>query len=70
MLAVKEIIKMYASVSEDEFDEWFDNNIELLVEREKHQIIEAHNSGRNDKHNDFARVGEDYYREQVSSTCH
>jgi hypothetical protein len=30
---------------------------------EKEQIIEAHNIGRNDKHNDFDREGEQYYNQ-------
>jgi enoyl reductase-like protein len=37
--------------------------IEKAKEMEKEQIIDAHNIGRNDKHNDFDREGEQYYNE-------
>ena len=36
-------------------------------EMEKQQIIDAHNIGRNDKHNDFDREGEQYYNETFKS---
>jgi hypothetical protein len=35
---------------------------------EKEQIIDAHNIGRNDKHNDFDREGEQYYKETFNNT--
>lgn len=68
MLVAQEIVKMYCNVSEDEFETWLDNNMQTLVEREMKQIIDAHNAGRNDKHNDFGRTGEEYYLEVSSST--
>jgi len=34
---------------------------------EKEQIIDAHNIGRNDKHNEFDREGEQYYNETYKS---
>ena len=42
--------------------------IEMVIQNtylpmEKEQIIAAHNIGRNDKHNDFSRDGEQYYNE-------
>jgi hypothetical protein len=37
-------------------------------EMEKQQIIDAHNIGRNDKHNDFDREGEQYYNETFKNT--
>jgi hypothetical protein len=40
-----------------------DNILEQAKEMEKQQIIDAHNIGRNDKHNDFDREGEQYYNE-------
>ena len=67
MLVAKEIVKMYCEVSEDEFETWLDNNIQKLVEREMKQIIDAHNAGRSDRHNDFGRTGEEYYSEVSDS---
>ena len=40
------------------------------LEKEKQQIIMAHEQGRSDKHNDFSRDGEKYYSEMSDSTCH
>jgi hypothetical protein len=37
--------------------------LQQAKEREKEQIIDAHNIGRNDKHNDFDREGEQYYKQ-------
>jgi len=70
MLVAQEIVKMYCEVSEDEFETWLDKNIPKLVEREMKQIVDAHNAGRNDRHNDFSRDGEQYYFEVSDSTCH
>lgn len=70
MLVAQEIVKMYCEVSEDEFEAWLDKNIPKLVEREMKQIVDAHNAGRNDRHNDFSRDGEQYYFEVSDSTCH
>ena len=67
MLVAKEIVKMYCEVSEDEFETWLDNNIQKLVDREMKQIVDAHNAGRNDRHNDFGRTGEEYYLEVSGS---
>lgn len=36
---------------------------------EKEQIIDAHNIGRNDKYNDFSRIGEQYYNETYGKTA-
>lgn len=70
MLVAQEIVKMYCEVSEDEFETWLDKNIPKLVEREMKQIVDAHNAGRNDRHNDFSRDGEQYYFEVSDSTCY
>ncbi len=42
---------------------------EKAKEMERQQIIKAHEQGRIDKHNDFGRDGETYYKEKYSSTC-
>ncbi len=70
MLVAQEIVKMYCEVSEDEFETWLDKNITKLVEREMKQIVDVHNAGRNDRHNDFSRDGEKYYFEVSDSNCH
>jgi len=44
------------------------NLINQAKEMEKQQIIDAHNIGRNDKHNDFDREGEQYYNETFKNT--
>jgi hypothetical protein len=43
------------------------NVVEQAKQMEKEQIIDAHNIGRNDKHNDFGREGEQYYNETFKS---
>jgi hypothetical protein len=43
------------------------NVVEQAKQMEKEQIIDAHNIGRNDKHNDFDREGEQYYNETFKS---
>jgi len=35
----------------------------FFKDKEKTQIIDAHDTGRNDRHNDFARCGAEYYSE-------
>jgi len=50
--------------------EHFEHNekcLEQAKEMEKEQTIKAHNIGRNDKHNDFDREGEQYYNETFKS---
>jgi inorganic pyrophosphatase/exopolyphosphatase len=48
-------------------EEDLDKLLEQAKEMEKEQIIDAHNIGRNDKHNDFDREGEQYYNETFKS---
>jgi hypothetical protein len=43
------------------------HSLEQAKAMEKQQIIDAHNIGRNDKHNDFDREGEQYYNETYKS---
>lgn len=38
-------------------------DLDRLIEKEKQHIIDAHNKGRNDKHNDFSTDGLEYYNE-------
>ena len=44
-------------------------NVIERLEKEKQQIVMAHEQGRSDKHNDFSRDGEKYWSEQSTSTC-
>jgi hypothetical protein len=43
------------------------HSLEQAKAMQKQQIIDAHNIGRNDKHNDFDREGEQYYNETYKS---
>ena len=68
MLAMQELQQNWAKMSDISFNKWLFENIELLIEKEKQQIILAHEQGRSDKHNDFDRDGEKYYSEVSDST--
>ncbi len=63
-----ELQQNWAKMSDISFNKWLFDNIELLIEKEKQQIILAHEQGRTDKHNDFGRDGEKYYSDVSDST--
>lgn len=42
------------------------NKVREFIPKEKTQIIEAHEAGRNDRHNDFSREGQGYYEDVYS----
>lgn len=66
---MQELQQNWAKMSDISFNKWLFENIELLIEKEKQQVILAHEQGRSDKHNDFSRDGEKYYSEVSDSTC-
>ena len=65
---MQELQQNWAKMSDISFNKWLFENIELLIEKEKQQIILAHNQGRSDKHNNFSRDGEKYYSDVSDST--
>lgn len=77
MTVLEEIIKDFTELAKKEGDSGFVGRSVLAIinnknwlEKEKQQIIMAHEQGRSDKHNDFSRDGEKYYSEVSDSTCH
>lgn len=63
--AVEWLFEKLWETPKDKFN-WY-SILEKVKEMEKQQIIDAHNIGRNDKHNDFDREGEQYYNETFKS---
>jgi hypothetical protein len=53
----------------DPVRKYFESRRGEWLEKEKQQIVMAHEQGRSDKHNDFSRDGEKYWSEQSTSTC-
>lgn len=53
----------------DPVRKYFESRKQEWLQKEQAQIVLAHEQGRSDKHNDFGRDGETYYKEQYSSTC-
>jgi hypothetical protein len=53
----------------DPVRKYFESRRGEWLEKEKQQIVMAHEQGRSDKHNDFSRDGERYWSAQSTSTC-
>jgi hypothetical protein len=53
----------------DPVRKYFESRRGEWLEKEKQQIVMAHEQGRSDKHNDFSRDGERYWSAQSTNTC-
>lgn len=62
--AMTELIEMKKRLSMNEFDTWLLSNIEILLEKEKEQIIDAYDAGFNEANSIYQNTFSlDYYNQ-------